>query len=59
VPASAIVGTSGIALERSARRHRQRLELAGLDVGRRRREVVEVQVDLAAEQRELGRVAAA
>jgi hypothetical protein len=39
-------------------RDRERLELAGLDVGRRGGEVVEVEVDLAAEQRELRRVAA-
>jgi hypothetical protein len=39
-------------------RDRERLELAGLDVGRRGRQVVEVEVDLAAEQRELRRVAA-
>jgi hypothetical protein len=51
LPASAIVGTSGMALERAGRRDGERLELAGLDVGRRGGEVVEVQVDLAAEQR--------
>src|SRR5690606_28822672 len=34
------------------------LELAGADVGRRGGEVVEVEVDLARQQRELGRVAA-
>jgi hypothetical protein len=51
---SATVGRSGMALARGGG-HRQRLELAAADVGRRRGQVVEVEVDLARQQRQLRR----